>query len=153
MSRRASIGGVVVLVVALAGVAALIRLVHEGDDGGARRSESTSPVDSSTPAKGAAGATPATLDPTRNVATTPAAAPPDAREDAHDAPTREAALVGIVQDDSGRPVADATIVVLLPPGRSFNMLDLEYRYRTDRLAELRSDQQGRFSFRFERGRP
>ncbi len=153
MSRRASIGGVVVLVVALAGVAALIRLVHEGDDGGARRPESSSPIDSSRPAMDAAAATPAALDPTRNVATTPAAAPPDDREDADDATTREAALVGIVQDASGRPIADATIVVLLPPGRSFNMLDLEYRYRTDRLAELRSDQQGRFSFRLERGRP
>jgi len=32
MSRRAGMGGVVVLVVALAGVAALFRFLHESDD-------------------------------------------------------------------------------------------------------------------------
>lgn len=154
MSRRASIGGVVVLVVALAGVAALFRFLHESDDRGTRRSMAAPTVDSPTPAADAAVPTATALDPMRDVATAPeATAAPEDREDADDATTREAALVGIVQDGGGRPIAGATIVVLLPPGRGFNVLDLEYRYRVDRLAELRSDHEGRFSFRLERGRP
>jgi len=66
---------------------------------------------------------------------------------------REAQLAGVVQDGSERPIAGATIEVLLPPSREFSVIDLDRNAQLDPWAELKSDRAGRFALALERGRP
>jgi len=65
---------------------------------------------------------------------------------------RELILHGRVVDASAEPIVGATVEVFLPSAREFSVLDLDYHREIVKLTETRSDLEGRFEIRLERGR-
>jgi protocatechuate 3,4-dioxygenase beta subunit len=153
MNRRRRIGLLAVACAALGTWAALHFLLVR-DDAATRAAIATRGGDSAPSiAPESVSASDAALTATRDALTPPAI--PDVVVDPvdDDETGREAQLAGVVQDGSDRPIAGATIEVLLPPSREFSVLDLDRAHQADPLAELESDRAGRFAIRLERGRP